>query len=267
MRHAVFVPPFGELSDVRELANLARLAEARGWDGFFLWDHVLRPPHEPQEIADTWVALTAIALATERIRIGPMVTPLARRRPQIVARQAVSLDRLSEGRLVMGLGLGVDTSGELSRFGELTDQRERGDLLDEGAELLVRLWSGEVVDHRGRYFRADGVRFLPRAVQEPRVPVWPASRGRARRPLRRAARYEGTFVIEVDTAELEEAVEVVRHERGSLDGFEVAVRDIDHPDPDATQRAGATWTMTSTDPDAALDDVRSWIDAGPAGHR
>ncbi len=263
MRHALFLPPFGALSDAAALADLARQAEAAGWDGVFLWDHVLRPPDEPQEIADTWVALTAMALATERIHLGPMITPLARRRPQILARQCVTLDQLARGRLILGLGLGVDSSGELSRFGEVVDERARGDLLDEGADLLAQLFSGERVEHRGRYFRAHGVRVLPRSPQRPRLPMWFAARGSARRPLRRAARYDGVFAIEMDTDSLVAALETIGAERGSLDGFDVAVRDEDHPDHDAVARVGATWMMTSLWPGVSVADVEARLADGP----
>lgn len=263
MRQAIFLPPFGELSDAAALAELARRAEGRGWDGMFLWDHVIRRHDEPQDIADVWVAMTAMAMTTERLRFGAMITPLVRRRPQILARQTVTLDRLSGGRLVVGLGLGVDSTGELSRFGELLDERQRGDLLDEGSDLLVRLWSGERVEHRGAYFTADGVRFLPRPLQQPHPPLWLAARGAARRPVRRAARYDGLFAIEVDADALAAMARIVESERGSLDGFDIAVRVEDQPDLAAAQRVGATWAMWSPEPGITVADVEARIDAGP----
>jgi alkanesulfonate monooxygenase SsuD/methylene tetrahydromethanopterin reductase-like flavin-dependent oxidoreductase (luciferase family) len=139
VRHALYLPPFGPLADAGALAELAQAAEEGGWDGMFLWDHVLRPATDPPELADTTVCLAAMAVATERLRLGPMVTPLVRRRPQKVAREIATLDRLSGGRVTLGLGLGVDSGGELSRFGELTDRRVRGDLIDEGADLVAAL--------------------------------------------------------------------------------------------------------------------------------
>src|SRR5918996_3575707 len=190
MRRGVFLPIFDELADP---ATLAVRAEARGWDGVFLWDHVLyRPP--VAAVTDPWIALAAIAAATDRIEIGPMVTPLARRRPWIVARQAVALDHLSGGRFVLGLGLGLDTSGgELSRFGEEIDDRRRAVMLDEGLDVLTGLLSGEPVDHDGDAYRIDGARFLPTPVRPGGMPIWLAARwprgarGRGRRspPARR----------------------------------------------------------------------------------
>ena len=263
MHHALFIPPFGELADPAALVDIAVAAEEAGWDGLFLWDPVLRPASEPWAIADPWVALAAVAAATRRIRIGPMVTPLVRRRPQKLARETVTLDLLSGGRLTLGLGLGVDTGRELSAFGEVVDARARGDLLDEGIDLLVRLWSGEEVHHSGTHFTADGVRFLPTPVQQPRIPIWCAARGDARRPVRRAARYDGLFPIEVDLDGFRRMLDVVAAERGDLDGFEVSV--LAHPGVDvpAFAAAGATWAMWSFLPGEPAVDVMADAVAGP----
>ena len=105
MKFAIYVPNFGPFGNARVLADLAREAESAGWDGFFIWDHVIWSSPEEQPVVEPWVALTAIAMATERIRIGPIITPLPRRRPWQVARQAASLDQLSGGRLILGVGV------------------------------------------------------------------------------------------------------------------------------------------------------------------
>jgi alkanesulfonate monooxygenase SsuD/methylene tetrahydromethanopterin reductase-like flavin-dependent oxidoreductase (luciferase family) len=229
----------------------------------FLWDHVLRPPEESRAVADVWIQLAAVAAATSTIRLGPMVTPVARRRPQKLAREAVTLDHLSRGRLTLGLGLGVDSGGELTRFGEVTDARRRGDLLDEGADLLVQLWSGEEVRHRGTAFTADGVTFLPRPVQSPSIPIWMAARGDAARPVRRAARFDGLFPIEVDADGLARMVDLVVAERGSLGGYDIAV--LAHPGVDLPAMAarGATWAMWSFLPGEPAADVLEFIQRGP----
>jgi alkanesulfonate monooxygenase SsuD/methylene tetrahydromethanopterin reductase-like flavin-dependent oxidoreductase (luciferase family) len=247
------------------MVELCVAAEERGFDGVYLWDHVLRPPDEPAEIADVWVQLAAVAVATSRIRIGPMVTPIVRRRPQKLARESTTLDHLSGGRLTLGLGLGVDHGGELSRFGELVDAKTRGDALDEGAALLRQLWSGDEVAHRGTHFTADGVRFLPRPVQSPSIPIWLAARGDARRPVRRAAAYDGLFPIEVDADGLARMLDLVVAERGSLDGFDVAV--LAHPGVDlpAMVAVGATWAMWSFLPGETVADVLPFIERGPQG--
>ncbi len=166
VKHALYLPPFAELADPRVLRDLAAAAEESGWEGFFLWDHVLRPPDEVHEIADVWVSLAAVAAATTTLRLGPMVTPLVRRRVQKVAREVVTLDLLSSGRLTVGLGLGVDSGGELSKFGELTDERARGDLLDEGAGLLDALDErrGGVAPRRVLHRRRDALPAPTRAA-------------------------------------------------------------------------------------------------------
>jgi alkanesulfonate monooxygenase SsuD/methylene tetrahydromethanopterin reductase-like flavin-dependent oxidoreductase (luciferase family) len=171
---ALFIPLFDELADPARVAGLAAEAEEAGWDGIFVWDHIRF--HEPVvAVADTQVTLAAIAAATERIRLGPMVTPLARRRPVKVARETATLDRLSGGRLTLGVGLGSDQFGaEWSTTGEELDDRTRARMLDESLEILQAAWSGELVEHRGDHYTVDSMRFEPRPVQRPGVPVWVA---------------------------------------------------------------------------------------------
>jgi alkanesulfonate monooxygenase SsuD/methylene tetrahydromethanopterin reductase-like flavin-dependent oxidoreductase (luciferase family) len=259
LRHALYLPPFGALADPHALVDVAVAAEEAGWDGVYLWDHIIRPPHDPDEIADTWLALAAIAAATERIRLGPMVTPLVRRRPQKVAREIVTLDRLADGRLTVGLGLGVNTGRELEAFDELVDERARGDVLDEATDLLTALLGGDTVIHRGAHFTAEAVRFRPTAVQQPHPPLWFATRSTAGRPLRRAARHDGLFPIEVEPAELTELVDRVGTLRGGLDGFDVAVLAIPGVDLDDLHRRGATWAMHSFLPGEPVADVLDYI--------
>ena len=249
MRHALTIPPYGELADPAALVEVAVAAERAGWDAVFLWDHVLRRPTDPQETADPWVAMAAIAVATERIRIGPMVTPITRRRPIKLARETTTLDHLSGGRLTLGLGLGVDTTRELSAFGEVVDARERGQRLDEGAELLCAFWSGEEVDFHGEHFVADHVTVLPRPVQQPRIPLWFAARGGATKPVRRAARYDGLYPIEIDHDDvLRDMLEIVREERGDLDGFDVIIRPDDAAQYRRFEELGVTWAITGPAP-------------------
>ncbi len=195
MRFALNVPNFGALSDPNTLMDLAADAERSGWDGFFLWDHILLWDRNP--IADPWIALAAIAVATERIRIGPMVTPVARRRPWKVAREATSLDHLCRGRLVFGAGLGNPADAEFEAFGESPDARVRAAKLDEGLEIIAGMWSGEPYDFEGEYNRIQPFSFLPCPVQQPRIPVWIAGKWPNRAPFRRAARWDGAFPMRV----------------------------------------------------------------------
>jgi len=185
------LPLFDELSDPLVVARLAADAEAAGWHGVFVWDH-LRWEAPVRRVADSWITLAAIACATERIRLGPMVTPLPRRRPVKVARETATLDVLSGGRLTLGVGIGEDRFGrEFSKTGEQLDDRVRGQMLDEALEILTAAWSGEPVHHQGDHYTVDDVEFLPRPVQRPGVPVWIAGFTRQRqadspgRPVRR----------------------------------------------------------------------------------
>jgi alkanesulfonate monooxygenase SsuD/methylene tetrahydromethanopterin reductase-like flavin-dependent oxidoreductase (luciferase family) len=248
VKRAIYVAPFDELSDPRALADLAAGAEGEGWDGFFVWDHVnYRAP--VRAVADPWVALSACATATERIRIGPMVTPLSRRRVQKVARETATLDRLSEGRLVLGVGLGSERNGELEPFGEVVDPRERARLLDSGLEQLATLWEGE---------------FEPTPVQRPRIPVWVAGRWPNRAPLRRAARWDGFFPIELEGPEsLREAVGALAELREDDRAFDVVVSNPPGTDVAPWADAGATWCLTGFGQQPEKEKVRTVIAAGP----
>jgi alkanesulfonate monooxygenase SsuD/methylene tetrahydromethanopterin reductase-like flavin-dependent oxidoreductase (luciferase family) len=247
-RRGIFVAPFEELSEPALVADLAARAERRGWDGFFVWDHVAYS--EPvRAVADPWVTLAAVAVATERLTIGPLVTPLPRRRPHQLARETVTLDRLSGGRLVLGVGLGSDRTGEFDpdRFGEEGDPRERARLLDEGLDRLVAYWDGE---------------FEPRPVR--RIPVWVAARWPRRRPLRRAARFEGLFPIDLPGPEaLAELAAEIERMRGDRDGYDLVVSNPAGTDPAPWEEAGATWCLTGFGSQPARAEVEAAIDSGP----
>ena len=194
MRYGIDVPTFGPYSDVHTLVALARDAERAGWDGFFTWDDIASGA-EP--LADPWIALAAVAMSTSRVRLGPMVTPLARRRPWKVAREAVSLDHLSGGRLTLGVGLG-EGAGQFDDFGEEADPRVRAQMLDEALDVLDGLWRGEAFHFSGAHYVVKGAVFTPRPVQQPRIPIWVAGRWPNKAPFRRAARWDGVFPISRD---------------------------------------------------------------------
>jgi alkanesulfonate monooxygenase SsuD/methylene tetrahydromethanopterin reductase-like flavin-dependent oxidoreductase (luciferase family) len=245
----IFVAPFDELYEPALLAELAARAEARGWDGFFLWDHV-RYSAPASAVADPWVALAAIAAATARVRLGPMVTPLSRRRVHKLARETVTLDHLSRGRLVLGAGLGSNNHGELAPFGDVEDPRERARLLDTGLRRLAAYWGGEL---------------QPPTVQRPRIPVWIAARWPARRPLRRAARWDGLFPIDLPGAEAlaELAAEVASLRDPAAGPFDLVITNPAEVDPAPWAAAGATWCLTGFGPTPREAEVREVIDAGP----
>jgi alkanesulfonate monooxygenase SsuD/methylene tetrahydromethanopterin reductase-like flavin-dependent oxidoreductase (luciferase family) len=268
LRSALWLPLFDDLADPVTVMRLAAEAEESGWHGFFVWDHLnwLAPV---QQVADPWIILAAAAATTERLRLGPMVTPLARRRPAKVARETATLDRLSGGRLVLGTGLGSDRfGGELSGTGEQLDDRLRGQMLDEALEILTAAWSGRPVHHHGEHYTVDGLRFLPRPVQQPGVPVWVAGFPGKTRPLRRAARYDGFFPVNLEhpdqLAEITAAVTGLREHTTAP--YDIAVALPPGTDPAPYAKAGATWWLAEFDPEAIrLDQVRGVLRDGPAG--
>jgi alkanesulfonate monooxygenase SsuD/methylene tetrahydromethanopterin reductase-like flavin-dependent oxidoreductase (luciferase family) len=249
-RFGLSLPIFGELADPRVVADVAARAEARGWDGVFVWDHLFYSA-PVREVADPWVTLAAIAVATERVRLGPMVTPLARRRPVKVAKETATLDVLSGGRLTLGVGLGSEKHGEFAAFGEDDDARVRASLLDDALAFLDAAWAGEPVG-------AGGVTLLPAPVQRPRPPVWVAGRWPHRAPLRRAARWDAFFPVDVPSPDALAAY---------VDGVTLADVVVDGDaatDPRPWFAAGATWWLTTFSPfDVTLADVRAAVDAGP----
>ncbi len=279
--YALGVPNGGDFADPRRLLQLARDAEAAGWDGFFVWDHVIRrQPWAP--MVDPWATLSAIAVNTERMVLGPMVTPLARRRPSIVARQTVTLDLLSDGRLRLGVGLGAPDD-EFTRFGEDADPRRRARILDESLALLVELWSGEPVTFRGEHVIADDVHFLPRPVHGS-IPIWVAGGWPGGAPFRRAARYDGVWPVAADrthdltVGEFADCVRTVHRHREDLGladrpydacfpGTTPATPDIESADLlGQLTDAGMTWWIESLDDASiAFEAHRERVLAGPPG--
>jgi len=269
-RSGLFLPLFDELADPALVVRLSVAAEDAGWHGVFVWDHV-RWREPIIDVADPWITLTAITAATERVRIGPMVTPLARRRPVKVARETATLDRLSGGRLTLGVGLGSDRSGsELSITGEQVDDKRRAQMLDEALQILTTAWSGEPVHHRGEHYTVDGMRFLPRPVQQPGIPVWVGGYYGNRAPLRRAARYQGFVPINLEhpdqLAEIVADLTALRRADGTSDSppYDIVVDLEPGRDPAPYIEAGATWCLVGVPADAARADlVRAIIRDGP----
>jgi alkanesulfonate monooxygenase SsuD/methylene tetrahydromethanopterin reductase-like flavin-dependent oxidoreductase (luciferase family) len=265
-RSALWLPLFDELADPKVVARLAADAEAAGWDGFFVWDQLCwRAP--VRQVADPWITLAAMATVTERLRLGPMVSPLPRRRPAKVARETATLDRLSDGRLILGVGIGSDRFGaELSRTGEQLDDRRRGQMLDESLEILAAAWSGEPVHHLGEHYTVDDVEFLPRPVQRPGVPVWAAGFPGNVKPIRRAARLDGFFPANLGHPDqLAEVVATITDLRPSGTGpYDIAIGLPVDVDPLPFAAAGATWWLAEFEPGVPLDTVRGVLRDGPA---
>ncbi|WP_433338019.1 LLM class flavin-dependent oxidoreductase [Spirillospora sp. CA-294931] len=267
MRSALWLPIFDELADPVVVARLAAEAEEAGWDGLFVWDH-LRFREPVGAVADPWITLAAVASATERLRIGPMVTALARRRPAKLAKETASLDRLSRGRLTLGVGLGSDRLGaEFSGTGEEVDDRRRAGMLDESLSILSAAWTGEPVHHHGEHYTIDGFQFLPRPVQRPGVPVWAAGFPGKINPMRRAARLDGFFPVNLDHPDqLAEAVATLTGLREDPSApYDVAIALPPGTDPLPFAKAGATWWLVDFPWDAmTVDLVRGTLREGPA---
>jgi alkanesulfonate monooxygenase SsuD/methylene tetrahydromethanopterin reductase-like flavin-dependent oxidoreductase (luciferase family) len=208
MKFGLSLPNHGEYGDIQRMIELACLAEEFGWDGFFMWDHFARTD-EP--MIDPWIAMSAIAVQTRTMRLGLHITPLSRRRPWKVAREIVTLDHLSNGRMVLGVGLGDFKGKEFAAFGEVTDNRQRGAMLDEGLEIVNGLQTGEAFQFSGEHYKIAKATFNPQPVQRPRVPVWVAGQWPNKKPFRRAARWDGAVPL-FRTAGLKKppALEVVR---------------------------------------------------------
>lgn len=192
MRFGLSLPNHGDYGNIHRMVELAVLAEEVGWDGFFLWDHIARG--NAQQI-DPWIAMSVIASQTNQMRLGMLVTPISRRRPWKVAREIVTLDHLSNGRMVLGVGLGDFQGKEFENFGEVAVQRKRGEMLDEGLEIITGLQSGDVFSYTGKHYKIGRTVFNPKPIQMPRIPVWVAGKWPNRKPFRRAARWDGVVPI------------------------------------------------------------------------
>jgi alkanesulfonate monooxygenase SsuD/methylene tetrahydromethanopterin reductase-like flavin-dependent oxidoreductase (luciferase family) len=270
MKYGIDIPNFGHWADPRHVAEFARQIEDAGWDGLSIWDHLLL--WHGNEVGDPWIALAAAAAATERISLMMMVTPLPRRRPWKVAREAVSLDQLSGGRFILGVGIGYPPEEEFGTFGEPTGERLRANMLDESLDVITGLWGGEPFRYEGDHYQIKEVTFAPGPVQEPRIPIWVAGMWPNRRPFRRAARYDGVAPIiiregqfeDITPESLTQMMDYVNEHRTSTDHFDVTVTGTALADaPSARGRlaalesAGMTWWREGWAPDSSLP-VEDW---------
>jgi alkanesulfonate monooxygenase SsuD/methylene tetrahydromethanopterin reductase-like flavin-dependent oxidoreductase (luciferase family) len=264
VRFGLQVANIGTYSDPRSVVRLATAAEESGWDALLLWDHLAFVWDVPA--ADPWVTLGAVAGRTERIMVGTGVTPVARRRPHVLAHQIATLATLSSGRFVFGAGLG-GVEQEFRAFGEATDAHERAAMLDEGLDVIRRLLAGDRVSHRGRHYHVEGVALQTTAGQE--VPIWIG--GNSPRALRRAARFDGWFADSCDLAEMTMSPADVRSavDRIGREGsFDVAAQGYSEPGQhdvhDAYAAAGVTWWLEALhDRRAGPDAILARVEAGP----
>jgi len=272
MRFGFYTPNVDFCGDASVLADLAHRAEEAGWDGFFIWDCL----QYKEPTVDPWIALTAMAMRTERIRLGPVVTPVPRRHIAKLAREVISLDHLSNGRIVLGVGAGYPAFPEYTAFGDDGDPKTRASKLDEGLEVLAGLWSGKPVQHHGTYYHVECDGFQP-PVQQPRVPVWVAATWPAKKPLRRAARWDGVVPMSqdpdagpgIEPGELRCLVDYIAAHRSSTEPFDV-VQFGRTNDPHDTAKvevcaeAGATWWLEYLfTEDTSLEGAHERLRKGP----
>ncbi len=273
MKYGLDIPTTGQYADPRKLADLAREAEEAGWDGFFVWDAML----SDEPILDPWIALAAIAMQTQRLSIGAFMTALPRRRPWKVARETVTLDHLSNGRLIFGAGLGFQEL-DFTAFGEEANAKVRAEKLDEGLAILVGLWTGEPFRFDGKHYQITDVRCLPRPIQSPRIPIWIAGGWPHHQPFRRAAHWDGTYLMvrhqttgeRLTPQHMNEVVAYLKIHCQHFTAFDVAVPG---ETPSNAQRgmkivqpyaeAGATWWIEYEASRHGFEEYRERIRNGP----
>ena len=269
MRYGLYVSNVDTFSDPRRTVEIARAAEAAGWEGLIVWDHLGFVWDRPA--ADPWTVLAAVAVSTSTLRLGTGVTPVPRRRVHVLAHQVATLDVLSSGRVVFGAAIG-GVEREFSSFDEPADAHLRAEKLDEALPVLRALWSGETVTHGGPHYKIDGIRLAPTPIQ-PRLPIWIG--GNSPPALRRAARWDGWFPDTADERgmtltpeELAKSIEVIRAHRGDQEPFDVAVFGYSEPGETHVREryaaAGATWWLEYLrDPRGTFEEMLARVASGP----
>jgi hypothetical protein len=269
--------------DVHTLAQLAVEAETAGWDGVFVWDCLYgSPENEPEKRAtcDPWIALAAIALATKRVRLGTMVTPLSRRRPWKVARETVTLDHLSQGRLILPVGLGAVTEGGYAKVGEELDRKIRAQMLDEGLAILTGLWSGQPFSFSGYHYQVQEMTFLPAPVQQPSIPIWVIGAWPHSKSMQRTLRFDGILPAKLDgemtPADLQEMKTWLSQHRDSPTPFDIVMEgETPGNDPVAARAmllpratAGVTWWLEAVwatpETTGGVEGIKKRIQQGPS---
>jgi hypothetical protein len=257
--------------DARTLADLAREAEAAGWDGVFVWDIIWG--------IDPWVSLAAVAMVTERVRLGTMLTPLSRRRPWKVASEVVTLDHLSNGRVLLPVGLGAagpeHVNSGFPKVGEEVDRKIRAELLDESLDILNGLWSGEPFSYEGKHYHLRDVTFAPRPVQRPRVPIWVVGAWPRMKSMRRVLRCDGIILEGVMPADVPAIKGFVMEQRALTTPFDI-VWEGETPGDDLAQameivrpwaEAGVTWWLESVwqtpETQGGVEGMRARVRQGP----
>jgi alkanesulfonate monooxygenase SsuD/methylene tetrahydromethanopterin reductase-like flavin-dependent oxidoreductase (luciferase family) len=250
-RFGLYLPNFGKASTPSTYVRLAQEAERAGWDGFFIWDHILEW-NKRVTIFDAFTTLAAIAVSTKKIWMGTTVTPVPRSKPWIVAKQTATLDNLSNGRLILGVGLGGIESTDYERFGEVADSKAVAEKLDESLAIIDGLWSGRPFSFSGKHYKiTKRTTFLPKPVQKPRIPIWVAGFWPRKGPFLRASKWDGTIPLVLPDLlarpdDIRQIVSFIGEKRKSLQDFDVAA---------------INWT-TGSNKERNAEKVSSFVDAG-----
>lgn len=270
-----FILPHG---DIHTLAELAHEAEVAGWDGVFYWDGIYIKEAGP--MYDPWIVLAAMALRTDHVRLGLILTPPSRRRPWKLARETVTLDHLSGGRLILPVGLGALEDGGFSKVGEITDRKQRAELLDESLEILTGLWSGKPFSFQGKHYHVEEMTFLPPPIQSPRIPIWVVGAWPSEKSLQRVLRYDGLLPNKIAGGDAPAAITpediqamkaYIEEHRSQTTLFDI-VQEGETPGEDREQaraivrpyaEAGATWWTESRWSFPPIEDLRRRIHQGP----
>ena len=274
LKYGLLMPHGGpSLNTPQKITDYAVMAEDAGWDGFFIWDSISKMAVDP------WITMANIASKTTKIKFGPMVTPIARRRPWMIAKALISLDQLSDGRVIFGAGLGDDPV--FDAIGELTSKKMRAEQFDEGLKVLDALLKGEKVSHKGEYYALKDVEF-ENGVQQPRIPIWMGGLWPAKAPFRRAAKWDGMMphtvrsVTPGERLELDEVEEIMAyindHRVGSMDDFDMVMLSYLPEDKKEAEELvkryynkGVSWWVESVHEWKAesMDELKRRIQVGP----
>lgn len=270
IRYGLYIPNYGPLAEPSTLVKLAKLAEEKGWEGIFLWDHI--PVDSQMNAYDPWLLLSLVAVNTEKMRIGTTVTPLARRRPQKIAKEVVTLDHISNGRFTLGIGLGGKK--EFKGYGESFRPRETAEKLDESVEVLRLLWSGEQVDYQGKHIQIKA-QHLPTPVQK-KIPIWVGGNWPNKAPFRRAAKHQGVFPLKkgdghgMTPQDYRDILKYIKKHGGDLPDYDVVMTVYSEGDTEKDKwmkgykDAGVNWFVDCLDPwRAKAEELLDRVKRGP----
>lgn len=282
MKYGLEMASAGAAGDARTMGELAHIAEESGWDGTFLEDYIVWQSHPDVPTYDPWITLAAMAMRTQRIRLGTMVTPIARRRPWKLAQELVTLDHLSNGRMILGIGLGdtgesIGRDSSFAQFGEMLDPKPRARMLDEGLEIITRIWLGEPFFFDGEFYKIQDIKILPKPVQQPRIPIWVGGGYPNRGPVARALRWDGSCMYKqkghwMQPEDVRALTEAVIARRGTADGYDIVAGGAPRWEDENKQRTylasvaaeGVTWWHEYIPPDVGDFEVqRKMIERGP----